>query len=187
MMSVIGYSLDAQDNDSDMFEDDAPLETCPRCGYRLNFEATNPDYQLRNKKKRDISATYDGQLIVSKSFRDFCLEKDISGAEFRPFRRDSQHFHFVVQPQIKFDSERTKTRFLKLCAECGNYESVIGSFPCYLQRSGPLEPGFFRTDLLFASGNEKSPIILVAPATKVLLEKSGLKGLEFESAHGSEP
>ena len=185
MANLIGYTLSAQFNDTSMFDDDDPIPLCARCGYRLEFGGTNPRYRSR-KRKRDIGATYDGQLIVSVAFREFCLSEGVAGAEFRSFETDKDHFHFVVFPQVQFDSARAETYFENLCEGCGKYESVIGSRPCYLRQREPLGPGFFRTDLLFASGNEKHPVTLVGVTTRLALERSGLRGLEFDVATAME-
>ncbi len=48
----------------------------------------------------------------------------------------------------------------------------------------PLEDGFYRSDLLFASGNEKHPLIFVGIKTKAKLEATNLNGLEFAPVYG---
>lgn len=166
-------------------EDDASLAKCPQCGYRLEFQLTNPGYVLK-KSNRDLSATYEGQLIVSSAFRNHCLSESYPGLEFIDFKNDPKHFHLIVNRQVKFDAKRRKTRFEKPCSKCGNYESVVGATPCYLVQNESLGSGFYRTDLFFGSGHRKSPIALVGAETKMKLEKAGLKGLEFEAAYGIE-
>jgi hypothetical protein len=182
--NLVGHTLEAQDNDTYMYEDGDPsLEKCTKCGYRVDFLLTNPDYVLR-KRSRDLSATYDGQFIVSKRFKDFAEQEGYRGASFVPFRNDPEHFHLIAKPIVVFDAERRKTRFEKKCDVCGNFESVVGAYPAYLRVDEPLADDFFRTDLVFASGNEKSPIIVVGEATKRKLQQLDLKGLEFGPAYG---
>lgn len=184
-MNIVGYRLSYQFNGTDMFRDNSSLPKCNGCGYRLDFSPTNPKYVLRGTK-RDISATYDGQTIVSKAFKEFCERNKYSGLEFRPFENDPSHFHFIVNRQVKFDAKRRGVRFENLCPQCGNYESVVGGKPAYLIIAEPLVDGFFRSDLLFASGNEKHPLTLVGIETKTKLKAAKLRGLEFSPAYGIE-
>src|SRR6266446_13227 len=177
-MNIVGYKIGGQDNDTHMFRDDSSLRKCEGCGYRLDFSATNPQYCL-NKCSDDISATYDGQTIVSRAFKDFCERNEYQGIKFAVFENDPNHFHLVVLREVKFDAERRKTRFENLCPQCGNYESIVGAKPAYLLISEPLDSGFYRSDLLFASGNEKHPLTLIGNETKAKLEAAKLKGLEF--------
>ena len=39
----------------------------------------------------------------------------------------------------------------------------------------PLLDGFYQSDLWFASGNEKSPIIIISPITKEKLDRENFK------------
>ncbi len=184
-MKVVGYTLQGQFNDTYMFRDNSLLAKCEGCGYRLDFSPTNPQYILR-KGKEDFSATYDGQRIVTRAFKDFCEENRYKGVVFRNFENDPDHFHFIVIPEVKFDAPRRKTRFENLCPQCGNYESIVGAKPAYLLIGQAMEDGFYRTDLIFATGNEKHPVLLVGMETKSKLEAANLKGLEFAPAYGME-
>ncbi len=184
-MKIVGYTLDAQDNDAYMFEENALGNLCPVCKYRRDFFATNPDYRLR-KRASDLSATYDGQLIVSHAFKLTCERFRLQGVEFDSFKNEPDFFHLQVTREIAFDAEHRHTRFINRCDACGNYESIVGASPAYLKITASLSKGFFRTDLLFGSGNEKSPIILVGLETKMVLEKAKLTGLEFAAAYGME-
>lgn len=213
-MKVVAYRLDGQDNQSVMFKDSEakPLcpvstslllpnerkalydntardsdipSTCPTCGWRLDFQAHNPKYKLRSTK-RDISATYDGQLIVSKQFRDFCQQEGINGARFLPFINDENHFHLVVDRIVPFVVSEQSPKFYKYCSTCKIYGDIILASKVYISTTVPLLDGFYRTDLVFASGNEKHPLVLVGTDTKSKLKAVGLKGLEFEPAFGIE-
>ncbi len=182
-MNLVGYDLHGQDNDTHMFPPEAVTDRCDVCNYRLDFLTYNPNYALK-KSKRDISATYDGFLIVSEAFRKFCVEQGYKDLVFGKFRQDKTHYNFTVKRIVKFDAVRRGTRFEKLCPGCGNYESIIGATPSHLLIEGPLEDGFYRSDLLFGSGDEKHPLIFVGIETRTKLEKAQLKGLEFAPAFG---
>jgi hypothetical protein len=182
-MNEVGYSLSGHDNGTVMFPKEANIPTCLGCGWRLDFSSTNPQYVLK-KSRLDISSTYDGQTIVSKAFKKFCEAWRYPDINFGVFENDPEHFHFMPTRQIKYDVERGKVRFLKLCSVCGNYESVLMTGINFLCVTEPLEDGFCRSDLLFASGNEKHPIILVGNLTKEKLENSEFRGLSFKTAYG---
>jgi len=202
-MKLVGYSLSYHDNDTYMFDlkkFDPDLSHCTKCGYRLDFEPTNPKYKLgrpskdsadclypaaRKAYKYDLSCTYDGQTIVNTAFKTFC-EKNGCAKDFffKGFEKDKDHFHLIAKKKIKFDAERRKTRFEKLCSECGNYESIIGATPAFLLVPKPLKDGFYRSDLIFGSGNEKHPLLLVGIETRELLKASKFKGMDFEPAYG---
>jgi hypothetical protein len=186
-MKIIGYNLDGQDNDTYMFRDNSPLPKCEGCGYRLDFSPTNRKYVLK-KCKDAISATYDGQTIISKAFKEFCELNEYLGIKFGAFENDPNHFHLTLTHIVKFDSIRRKTRFEKLCPQCGNYESIVGATPVYLLVDKSLEDGFYRSDLIFASGNEKHPLTLVGIETKAKLIAAGLglKDVDFSPAYGIE-
>jgi hypothetical protein len=150
----------------------------------LDFFATNSDYVLSVKEAPDLSATYDGQWIVSDNFKSFVESKGYGGISFASFRFDQKHFHVVLGRIVPFDGERRRTKFGRLCPRCGNYDDVIGAKPAYLRTVKYLEDGFYRTDLLFGSGDEKHPLMIVGPNTKHELEESSLVGLEFAPAYG---
>jgi predicted RNA-binding Zn-ribbon protein involved in translation (DUF1610 family) len=182
---VVGYYLSVADSRSRMFRDDSSLKKCPTCGYRLDFFAHNPQYGLRSADY-DLCATYDGQLIGSLAFKRFCEEQNYSSIIFREFDLDEIHFHVIFENIVPFDAIRRKTRFEKLCPTCGNYESVVGAKPAYLRLSSPLVDGLYRSDLLFASGNEKGPAEFAAVCTKEKMLAAGIRGVTFHEAKGLE-
>lgn len=184
--NIIGSQLSGQDNGTFMFNDPDTPSRCEDCGWWLDQQATNSNY-IAKKGKRDIGYTYDGQIIVSSMFRAFCLSQGYDGIEFRPFLWYPEHFHFVVEHQVAFDAETVGTRFEKRCASCGQWESIVGTYPCTLKQSEALSDGFHRTDLMFASNNEKHPLVLVGLETRDKLKAAGLRGLEFSPVVGATP
>jgi hypothetical protein len=196
-VKVVGYTLSVPDNGTFMFRDASELERCEACGYVLTFMSHNPAYQLRKreadyqhdgyfKRGADLSATYDSYYVASKRFRDFCLGQSYEGLIFLEFAKDKNNFNFMVKRTVKFDARRRGTVFERLCRVCKSYESVVGATPSYLLRSKPLRDGFYRSDLLFGSGDRKSPDIFVGVETKSKLEAAKLKGLTFLPAYGVE-
>jgi hypothetical protein len=182
-MNVVGYTLSGQDNGTYMFRDKSTLPTCSGCHCRLDFTATNSGYQLTSSSA-DFSYTYDGQAIVSVAFKEICELNGYTEIKFGVFTKDPNHFHLLPQRQFEFDAARRETKFLDLCPICGRYESIIGATPAFFKMNDPLADGVYRSDLLFASGNEKSPLILVGIATRKTFKDSKLRGLEFKEAYG---
>jgi hypothetical protein len=181
---IVAYYLSLADSGSHMFRDDSSLTKCRKCGYRLDFFAHNPSYMLRNTKY-DLCATYDGQIIGSRAFKAFCENEGLSGIDFLSFDADDEHFHVILRNVVPFDAAKARTRFENLCEVCGNYESIIGVTP-FLKVSAPLADGIYRSDLLFASGNEKGPAEFAAPLTREKMITARLRGIHFEGAMGLE-
>jgi hypothetical protein len=204
-MRLAGYELDGHDNDTYMVVEDFPKSRnpdsprhCPRCGYRLDFFPHNPAYRLGRRRRlayplgregvyrrADLTATYDGQTIVTQAFKHFCQAQGYAGVEFLAFDNDRQHFHLLVSPVVAFDTERASTYFENRCEVCGNYESVVrpGST---LRAERPLGDGLYRSELLYASGNAKHPVLVVGVATREKMILAGLRGLEFRPLYFEE-
>lgn len=185
MENLVAYELSGSDNDSYMFSDADTIEKCDSCKFRIDFLKYNPNY-FEKKLVSDLSATYDGFCVVSQKFRDFCLRKKYENLDFERFSNDKFHFNLKINNVVDFDFERRNTRFEKKCAKCGNYESVIGANPVHLNISKPILSGIYRTDVFFASGNEKHPLIIVGLETKDEMTKERLVGLQFSKAFGQE-
>lgn len=188
---IIGYKVTGPDNDNYMCSwsrgilDDVPgVPVCPQCGYRTDFDFTNPKFRYEGKK-HDYSYTYDLALIASERFRQFCKNWDPDGLEFRGLPCSPGFFHALVTHIVKVDLDRMKSRRENLCNICGNYESVVGvSKPYLMPGEGPLRRGFSRSDWRFAGGNEKTPLIFVDPITKQQLERAGFGELSFREILG---
>lgn len=173
----IAYCLFGPDNDTHMWA--SPEVTCPACGCSTVPVATNPEFRLK-KHKLDVSFTYDGACIVSSAFKDLCANE--AGAQFQSLLKEPGFYRFMASQVVPFDAERRSTRFERLCAQCHNYESVVGATPAYLKGvSSPLQRGVYRTDLSFGSGNEKSPLLIVSPDVQERIHTAKLRGAEFSA------
>lgn len=179
-MTLIGYVLSGQDNGTFMFDDDDPaLPRCGLCGYKLDFQATNPQYRLGRKGRGwDVGGTFDGQLVVSRRFRDFCVANRIAGINFNSFANEPDFFHAVSNRVLGLDPVKSMLRLSKQCGRCGNFESVVGPYRRF-KVDGSLLPGFYRSDLALASGNEKGYVLVMTPDVRRALEGAGMKGLAF--------
>ncbi len=152
------------------------LEDVPRCvvcGYRTDYRYTNPSFLLKNKI-RDLSSTYDGIYIASLKFKEFCSRYGYKNLVFKPLPKTPNFFQFYVEGNVieyKFNFNEN------FCSACEMYESVIGPTMNLDHITEPLKDGFYQSDLWFASGNEKSPVLIVAPKTFQNLKTEKFKDL----------
>jgi len=183
---MIGYALYGPDNDSHFGDDASPESRCPACGYIFDRTYISPTLKIR-RRVYDFSHTYDYGHIVSRKFAEFCIRASYDELTLKPLEADPEFLLLsVASPPVPFNHARRGTRFEDQCSACGVFESVVGANPIFLNVSGlERDDGFFRTDLEFGSGNGKSPLIIVGPATKERLEKERFTGLTFEPVEGA--
>jgi len=176
---LIGYWISGYDNNSYMcgsceklFPELTDIPKCTQCGYRLDYRYNNKDFRLR-RKTLDFSSTYDGVTIVSQRFKDFCVRNGYDNIAFIALSQTPFFYQFYINGNaIKYEAGMKE----KYCDACGQYESVIGPMISD-EITEPLKDGFYQSDLWFASGNEKSPIIIISPETKVKLEQEKIKNI----------
>lgn len=174
------YSVYGQDNDSYAFRA-ADLKRCPTCGLLLEKWSTTLAGVQVAKRRLDISCTYDGLLVGSMRFVDFCRESGFTDLVTRQLPDDPSFFALSSDIVVKFDTVRRRTRLLDLCSECGRYNTVAGATPVFLL-AGEIVPerGFARTDLEFGSGDEQHPLLLCGAGVGQLLETRSFRGLELK-------
>jgi len=157
----------------------AHAATCPTCGRKTDPDYVNPKFKAK-RRSWDISATYDGYLLVSRRFREFCEKQGWAGMTFVPLPADNDFFVLRVSNVLPFDAQRRKTRFEDPCPTCGAFYNVIGATPVYLRGvTEPIRQGFFRSDLEFASGPEQHPLTLVGIDTADTLLKQRFRKLDL--------
>ncbi len=166
--------------------------TCPKCGSKTDSDYINPEFKAKHRR-RDISVTYDGYIIVSKRFREFCRRNRWKGLSFQRLPADNDFFVFRISSVLPFDAKKRGTRFYNPCPTCGAFYSVIGADPVYLRGiSKPIGEGFFRTDLEFGSGPEKHWLCLVGIRTAEKLKEQAfskyyLREVEARPRSGDSP
>jgi hypothetical protein len=177
---IVGYNIGGEFNNSYMFNsDDSNLPICKRCGYVTNFDYISSLFIL-NKKIYDISYTYDGRVIVSLKFKEFCLRNKYEGIEFKKLPNDPNYFLLSVYNIIKFDTDKRKLNFENYCDECKRYESITPARPIILKNiSNPIKGGVYATDIHFASGNEKRPLLIIGIDTYQKMKKEKFKGIYY--------
>ena len=176
---IIGYELFGWDNKSHMtgsceklFPELIHIPRCKFCGYRTDYRYNNPEFILK-RKGFDFSSTYDGIEIVSLRFKQFCEKNLYKNLVFIPLLKDPNYFQLYIQDNIiEYIAQRSEN----LCSSCGRYESVIGPTINLDNINEPLKDGFYKSDLWFASGNEKSPITIIAPETFRKMKTEKFKG-----------
>jgi len=147
----------------------------------LDREWVEPKFQLA-RRDFDISYTYDGYLIASDRFKDAV---EGSGARFAGLPAEPGYYVVEVDAIVRFDAQRRRTRFDKLCVECGRYFGVSGATPVFLLPGEIVPTGkLVRTDLEFGTGDEQHPIVIAGASLARHLEESALSGLSLRAIAG---
>ncbi len=179
---ILGYYLYGADNNSYML-DGLNFNKCPKCKNKFINEI-NPDFNLKIKDF-DFSFTYDGFIIVSNRFKKFCDSNNYKNLRFTTLTLEKGFYVFEPLQVLKFDANKRGTRFINFCCSCNRYNEIIGATPVFLEKQSlPLEDSFYRTDLIFGSGNEKAPIIILGRETHKKLKSKNLIGLDFDAIEG---
>jgi hypothetical protein len=163
-----------------MYSEADDLSTCEKCGYKLDFGYINPKFRLK-RKVYDLSFTYDHCCIVSLKFKEFCQREKYSGIKFGKFPLEPNYFYLTVESIVKFETIEEGIRYENLCEKCGNYESIVAPGPTFIKDAEePLGDGLYRTDLVFGSGNEKNPLLIIGIETYKKLKREKFKGLVYD-------
>ena len=190
MIPVAAY-FSAHDNDSYMVAssekrhiNDVPDEVfCSSCGWKSDWGFTRPSFKLKSRSL-DVSCTYDGACIVSSAARE--VFADFIDGVFHVLPREPNFFHLVPIDVVEFDSEKRGTRFGDVCESCKLPEWVAGATPVYLNRLPDPSKHLFRTDVLFGSYNERSPLKIVSTDLLHALERAKLKGVVLKPIHAEQ-
>lgn len=154
------------------------IRRCKSCGELLTkWEECPDDIEIRNKSY-DVSLTYDGVVVVSEAFRQVYDKGGLTGLRFKRLRCTPPLYYVWATRSVEFDSERSGTRFFDRCGSCGRYKTVVGTTPVFLRPEsfvGSRE--FVRTDIEFASGDEKHPLLLCGGNAARALNSRDLKRL----------
>ncbi len=169
--------MSAHDGDAFYFEDRKSPIFCPVCGTLL--DKTFLPTGVRPRKRWDICSSYENRKIVTAVFKNWCEAHQFEGLVFRKVNEQPAYYSF--EPSLVLRVDPKCARFLNKCDVCGNYESVLRSGPIVLPDVVlPIENGFFRSDIEFASRWEKSPFIIVGLHTRDLIKQERFRLVEFE-------
>jgi len=78
--------------------------TCPICGRKTDPDYINPQFRVR-RRKRDLTSTYDGFVLVSARFREFCESNNWHhDVQFARLPADGNYFAFKPSRTLEFDA-----------------------------------------------------------------------------------
>jgi hypothetical protein len=180
---VFGFRISGPDNDSYMLVDAPDAPRCPTCGFALDHTWINPQFRL-SVKRWDVSATYDGYMIVSQRFRDALGDR---GAVYGDLPAEPSFFTLHAEEQVAFDAERRRTRFTRFCEECRRFTQIAGATPVFLKNEARLPDELRRTDIVFGSNDGQHPLLLVGPGLAADLRRADLAGLDLLTIDDSWP
>jgi hypothetical protein len=182
MILAYTFSGNSSNNASFLGEDVLPGVICPQCGSCLDYEYSPPFLKINPSKKYDVSYTHDLRNLYSQRFVEFCKEELLSDDVFVPVDVGWGSYYYMMPKRIvAFDWKRRNSTFTDACNLCGSYREIVGAYPACLHLDEPLGPGFYRTDLAFGSGKSKTPLILIGPNWKKLIEMQKFRGATFEA------
>lgn len=200
---MIGYDFSIHFNDSYAFRDrpaideDAPwyeihqtvlpnfsgqerpgVRRCAAC-HNLLAKWDEPLIGLRIKKRKmDLSCTYDGITVASRRFREVCEREGLTGLQFTPLPDDPEFFSILPTTEVAYDTERRGTQFQHWCPACKRFRWVTIATPVMLKPGQQIpDLGFVRSDVEFASDDEKHPLILCGEGAGRVLKAAKLRGL----------
>ena len=179
------YSVTGRDNGLYFFHRRDDVTRCEACGQLTRkWEEVAQPVRGPRRLKLDVSSSHDGVDVVSRRFREVYDGAELGGLRFRPI--GGRGFVVLADAVVEFDAEAYGTRFENRCGVCGSYESVVGAVPVLLRRGSRVPVrGFARTDLEFASDDEKSPILICGDDAAEALRAAGLRGLNLRAVQVS--
>ncbi len=153
---------------------------CPRCGWKTDWRFVRKDYKL-GKRRRDVSATYDGATIISNRVRGLLLSLGIEESVFIKIPLEPDFFVLSPDTVVSFDVQRRRTRLEEYCEACALYASVAGASPAFFKSLPQGDSWIARSDVLFGSFHEHHPLIVVSALLARALQSGSFSGLELET------
>jgi len=181
---LIAYGLSPTDLAKFDFYEGAPESVfCPRCQDPVDSDYAPADLGV-TWMHPDIVFTCDGHDVVSQKFKDFCVRMALPDIDFVRINGTPPLYDFRVKAAVTYDVDCGPPRFERQCPNCGRYESVVEPvYSCLKGIDLPVMRGLYRTDLEFASGREKHPILIVGLETADQFRKEKLKGVLLTKIH----
>lgn len=153
--TILAYELTGQDDDSYMLGEEtfepasAPGDwrfgreglphpaTCTVCGGKIDAGYVNPQYRVK-KRRRDLTATYDGYLLASARLCEVLKERGAGAADFVALPADPGYFWLRPTAVLGYSAEEC----LRRCDSCGQFADAVVPVPLFLaQLVQPLSPG----------------------------------------------
>jgi len=176
----MAFTISAPDCGSYFFEHASEKYFCKQCDSYLD-DFYLPSSMNMKSNFRNFGYTYDGRLIVSNRGKSSLNKYTSTRISFSMLNQSGDFHALLAHDELRFDTEARGTRFLNMCDECGRYDSVVGATPAVIPSTLEIDHlGFFRTDVEFGSGREKTPLFIVGGELKELLEAE-YEELEFSN------
>jgi hypothetical protein len=190
---IVAYELRGQDDGSYMLGEETyhPVSTssvwhfgstgdphpatCSECGGKINLQYVNPQYRVK-KRRRDITATYDGYILVSSRLREILKENGVDSDDFMPLPSDTSYFWLRPKAALSYSAEECQRR----CESCDQFADSVVPVPLFVaQLAQPLSSGVYRSSVEFGSVPLKSFCVVVGVNTGLALQSASLRGLEL--------
>lgn len=147
--------------------------TCATCGAKVDKTFVAAHFRV-NKRRRDITATYDGYTLVSARLRDTLLRHGATPEDFRALPADPAYWWLSPQQVLDFSAAKRNNP----CPACGEYFDEVVPEPRFLERlAGPLSMGVYRSSLEFGSVPLKGTALVIGVDTAQALRDASLTGL----------
>jgi hypothetical protein len=192
--TTLGYALSGHDDDSYMLgsetykPDPRSSEwhfgaagqphpaTCPSCGGKVDPDYIHPEYRVR-KRRRDITATYDGYLLVSARLRRQLQYGGAVEEDFVALPADPDYFWLRPRMTLEYAAaERARP-----CPSCERFADEVLPIPLFLGKlAEPIAQGVYRSCLEFGSAPLKAFQVVVGVRTALAMRADSLTGIELE-------
>ena len=190
---IVAYEIRAQDDDSYMLGEETynPVSTsdvwhfgragdphpatCSACGGKVNWQYVNPQYRVK-KRRRDITATYDGYLLVSSRLHEILKENGADSDDFLPLPSDADYFCLRPKAALSYSAAECQRR----CDSCDQFADSVVPVPQFVaQLAQPISSGVYRSSIEFGSVPLKSFCVVVGVNMGIALQSASLRGLEL--------
>lgn len=152
---------------------------CPKCGYSTKVEIN--EYFRLNKRKYDVSATWDSFPIVSQKFKDFCEVEGFENIDFVSFINEPNFYSYTINKIFRLDSARRNVVFNNFCDACKRFEEIVGAVPSFIEEGFVIqENSFYRSEFEFGGFNRKFPLTIVSIDVAEKIKRQKFKGIYFK-------
>lgn len=167
-----------QENDSFVF---THAVACPGCSRVLDDSTIDADFVLVGRTF-DVSVTHDGAVIVSDAFAAVCA--DVPGVRFEPIATEPRHAVLHVDRVVRLEPFDSGVKAGPICSDCCAPRYRIRRGPIHLDADEVVEPGFWRTDLVFGDTADFGPDRPMSMRPHYLVDRVTGKALKDASLIG---
>lgn len=155
--------------------------TCPACGVKVDALYIGPEYRVK-KRRRDITATYDGYILVSERLRRVLQEGGATKEDFIALPADPDFYWLRPQKALEYSAAERAKR----CPACGQFFDEVVPIPLFLGKLvEPIAAGVYRSSLEFGSVPLKAFQVVVGLRTALAIKANSLVGIDLEELRSS--